>query len=59
MREFNINKSLDMSKNVINFTEDSDIILQRVKLLALKNKMDVSNKEKLVNYALWILGKKL
>lgn len=48
-----------MSKSVINFTNESEIALSKVKTLALENGVDVSNKEKLVNYAIKLLNERL
>lgn len=48
-----------MSKMNINLTNESEIVLSEVKTKALKLGVDVSNKEKLVNYALELLGESL
>lgn len=48
-----------MSKSIIDFTEESDITLMKVKIKALEKGIDVSNKVKLVNYALELLSEKL
>lgn len=52
------NKSIFM-KNIINFTQASDLILSKVRVIALQKGVDVSNKEKLVNYSLELLNEKL
>lgn len=44
-----------MAKNIIDFNTDSEIVLIHLRDKALKEGVDVSNKSKLVNYALTLL----
>lgn len=46
-----------MSKSIIDFNKKSDITLAKVRINALEKGVDVSNKVKLVNYALELLSK--
>ena len=51
-----------MAKSTIQFTDKSEEILANLKAKALRDGVplkDISNKEKLVNYALQLLGAKL
>jgi len=48
-----------MKSSVISFEELSEVVLAKVNVMAIENKVDVSNKTKLVNYALKLLNDKL
>jgi len=48
-----------MGKNIINLTQESEAILSIVKAKAIRAGIDVSNNEKLVNYAISLLNDKL